>query len=106
MPLNGSGYSHKLLPPRRPERALAVAALAVVLFHRPLLGIFDRGPGLMFAGIPLLFVYLFAAWAIIVALTALVMEARGDRGGGVDEATPDTGSARAVTDPGTGHERS
>ncbi|MCB1514562.1 MAG: hypothetical protein KDJ18_07085, partial [Hyphomicrobiaceae bacterium] len=73
MPLNGSGYSAKKLhSPKRPERALAVAALAAVLFHRPLLGIFDKGAGATVFGIPVLFVYLFFAWSVIVALTALV----------------------------------
>ena len=100
MPLNGSGYSAKKLhSPKRPERALAVAALAAVLFHRPLLGIFDKGAGATVFGIPVLFVYLFFAWSVIVALTALVMEKWADRGDGDDAAGTggDPHSAAAVT---------
>ena len=90
MPFNGSASS--MPPPRRPERVLAVAALATVLFLQPFLGIFDQGAGATLAGIPVLFVYLFVAWVIIVVLTALVMESRlGDEAGGprgADEPAP------------------
>jgi hypothetical protein len=74
---NGSGSP--LAPidrPRRPERALAVAALAAVLFLQPFLGLFDLGATATLAGVPILYVYLFAAWSAVVALTALVMEPR------------------------------
>lgn len=77
MPFNGSGPSGKqLVRPLRPERALAVAALAAVLFLEPFLGIFDKGGKATVLGVPLLFAYLFVGWSLIVLLTALVMEPR------------------------------
>lgn len=68
-----------LSQPRRPERSLAVAVLAVVLFLKPFLSIFDKGARTMVWGVPLLYAYLFAAWALIVVLTAIVMENRAER---------------------------
>jgi len=65
-------------PPQRPERVLAIAALAAILFLQPFLGIFDKGAGLTWAGIPALFAYIFFAWSVIVALTAFVMERRAE----------------------------
>lgn len=74
---NGSGSSRTpTAKPRRPERALAVAALGAVLFVQPFLGLFDLGGTTRVAGVPALFIYIFAAWSLIVALTALVMEPR------------------------------
>lgn len=65
-----------LMPPRRPERTIAVALLAILVFNQPLLRIFDRGPDATVAGIPLLYVYLFAAWALVIALQAVAIERR------------------------------
>lgn len=77
MPLSGSGQAGPpLMPPRRPERALAVAALGFVIFHQPFLRIFDQGPDTRLLGMPLLYTYLFIAWALVIALTAVVMERR------------------------------
>ena len=76
---NGAGSPDlPITRPRRPERALAVAALGAVLFLQPVLGLFDLGGTTTVAGVPALFIYLFAAWTLIVALTALVMETRRD----------------------------
>lgn len=65
-----------LMPPRRPERTIAVALLAILVFNQPLLRIFDRGPEATVAGVPLLYVYLFAAWALVIALQAVAIERR------------------------------
>ena len=93
MPLNGSGSSGlSRFRPNRPERALAVAGLAAILFLHPFLGLFDKGQGATIAGIPLLFAYLFVAWTVIIVLTALVMEARHDQTAGPDEVTEGPGS--------------
>ena len=51
------------------ERHLALFLLGLVLLSPPLLSIFD-GPGWLF-GIPLLYIYLIAAWAVLIGLTAL-----------------------------------
>ncbi len=79
MPHNGWGPSgQKLLPPRRPERAIAIAVLGLVLFLKPFLGIFDKGGTATFWGVPLLYAYLFGAWTLVIVLTAIVMENRSD----------------------------
>lgn len=66
---------------RRPgsmsERSIALLLLAVLAFVPPFLAVFDR-PVRPF-GVPLLYLYLFVAWAAIVGLIALVAE-RGGRG--------------------------
>ncbi len=92
---NGSGSPRlPITRPRRPERALAVAALGAVLFLQPFLGLFDLGSATTVAGVPSLFIYLFAAWSLIVALTALVMEPRRADG----QSEPDDQSARMTSD--------
>ena len=56
----------------RGERHLALFLLGLVLLSPPLLSIFN-GPGWLF-GIPLLYIYLFAAWGTLIGLTALTSE--------------------------------
>jgi hypothetical protein len=60
--------------PREDERVTgrlaAVAALGFVLFVPPLLSAFDRG-GQVF-GVPTLWAYLLAAWAVVIALVAVL----------------------------------
>lgn len=58
------------------ERLVAVFLCGGVLFNYPLLALFDRGVDLF--GIPLIYVYLFAAWAGLIALMAWVIERRGE----------------------------
>ena len=48
--------------------------LGVLLFNYPLLQLFARD-GLVF-GIPLLYCYVFCAWAALIGLMALVVERR------------------------------
>ena len=113
MPFSGIGSANRpTTPPARPERAIAVAALGLVLLAQPFLGIFDRGSSVTVAGVPLLFVYLFAAWTVIVALTGVVMESRqspdippGEDGEGPvtsgDVAAADNGRDAAASDSGS-----
>lgn len=54
------------------QRLVALFALGALLFSVTLLALFDRGGTL--AGVPLLYVYLFSAWGILIALMALVIE--------------------------------
>lgn len=61
-------------PDRRGEWTVVVALLGAVLFSQPLLGAFDAGAEDMVFGVPILILYLFAAWAGLIALLALVME--------------------------------
>ncbi len=63
----------------RSELIAVIFILGVVLFNKPLLNIFDAGVTRMPFGIPLLYVYLFAAWGALIALMAGAIEYR--RGG-------------------------
>lgn len=67
------------VPRRIEERATALFLLGLVLFSPLLLRIFDRGANVDVFGLPLLFFYAFAAWALIIALLAASVE-RGNFG--------------------------
>ncbi len=54
------------------QRLAALFALGAVLFNYPLLALFNRA--VVVAGVPLLFLYVFLAWALLIALLALVVE--------------------------------
>ena len=54
------------------ERLVAAFLCGCVLFNYPLLSLFDRGTDLF--GIPLIFVYVFAAWAGLIAVMAWFIE--------------------------------
>jgi hypothetical protein len=60
---------------RRGSRLLALFLLGCLLFNYPMLALFNVRASVL--GIPLLYAYLFAAWALLIALLALVME-RGE----------------------------
>ena len=54
------------------QRLAALFALGAVLFNYPLLALFNRA--VMVAGVPLLYLYVFLAWALLITLMALVVE--------------------------------
>ena len=56
-------------PEARGERSLGLFALGLLVFNPPLLSIFSVE--VMLFGLPLLYLYLFAAWAVLIALLAL-----------------------------------
>ncbi len=58
------------------QRLVAVFLLGSVLFNYPLIALFNR-PGEVF-DIPLLYFYLFGAWALLIGLMALAIERRKD----------------------------
>ncbi len=58
------------------ERLFALFLLGALLFTPPWLGVFDR-PRLV-AGTPLLYLYLFVAWGLLILLMALVTETAED----------------------------
>ncbi len=60
---------------RKGQRLVALSMFGALLFNYPLLALFNV-PGTVF-GVPVLYAYLFAAWALLVALMALVVEAGG-----------------------------
>ncbi len=58
------------------ERLVAVFLCGCVLFNYPLLSLFDRRVDVF--GIPLIYVYIFAAWAGLIALMAWFIERSRD----------------------------
>jgi hypothetical protein len=59
-------------PNRTHERLLALFVLGLLLFTPPLLTIFNSATRIL--GVPLLPLYLFVAWAAVIALVALAVE--------------------------------
>jgi hypothetical protein len=54
------------------HRFVALCMLGMVLFNFPVLALFNVGGTLL--GVPVLYAYLFLAWAALIALMALVAE--------------------------------
>ena len=55
------------------QRLAAIFLLGAVLLNYPVLSLFAR-PGGGILGIPVLYAYLFGAWALLIGLMALVAE--------------------------------
>ena len=58
-------------PKRTSERLVALFLLGVVLMFPPVLGLFNQQVRAF--GVPLLYLYLFIAWAVLILLTAAVV---------------------------------
>lgn len=56
-------------PEAKGERSLGLFALGLLIFNPPLLSIFSVEASLF--GLPLLYLFLFGAWAMLIALLAL-----------------------------------
>lgn len=56
------------------QRLVAIVLLGCVLFNYPVLSLLSK-PAALF-GIPLLYLYLFAMWALLIGLMAYVIERR------------------------------
>jgi hypothetical protein len=54
------------------QRLVAVFLLGLLLFNYPLLALFNRAAEAF--GIPMVYAYIFCAWALIIGLLALVIE--------------------------------
>ncbi len=54
------------------QRLAAIFGLGCVLLNYPILSLFSRTEDVV--GIPLLYVYVFAAWVLLIGLLALVIE--------------------------------
>ena len=54
------------------QRFVALCVLGLLLFNYPLLALFNV-PGTIF-GVPVLYAYIFVAWAVLIALMAIVAE--------------------------------
>jgi hypothetical protein len=61
-----------LRPKRTDERLVALFLLGVFLFTPPVLALFNSATSIL--GLPLLYCYLFTAWAAVIALAGLIME--------------------------------
>jgi hypothetical protein len=57
------------------QRLVAVCMLGLLLFNYPLLALFNV-PGTVF-GVPVLYAYIYIAWALLIALMAFVAESGG-----------------------------
>jgi hypothetical protein len=59
-------------PTVKGPRLVALFLLGALLFNYPLLALFDRAATAF--GVPVLYVYIFCAWALLIGLLALVIE--------------------------------
>lgn len=62
-------------PESRAQRMIALCMLGCVLFNFPVLALFNVA-GSVF-GVPVLYAYIFIAWAVLIALMAWVAEKKG-----------------------------
>jgi hypothetical protein len=58
---------------RRRERLVALVLVGFLVLNYPLLHLVDQDRS--WFGVPLLYLYLFLAWALLILLVALVLEA-------------------------------
>ncbi len=63
-------------PSVKGQRLVALFLLGCLLFNYPLLNLFSYSGEVL--GIPLLYVYIFGVWALLIGVMALVVEMRGD----------------------------
>ena len=56
------------------QRLIAIFLLGCLLLNYPLFSLF-AGPAQLF-GVPLLYLYVFFVWAVVIALMAMVVEQR------------------------------
>ena len=56
------------------QRLIALFILGCLLFNYPILSLFNVAAE--FVGVPVLYAYIFAAWALLVTLMAFVVETR------------------------------
>ena len=62
-------------PESRAQRMIALCMLGFVLFNFPVLALFNVAETVF--GVPVLYVYIFAAWTALIALMAWVAERHG-----------------------------
>jgi hypothetical protein len=59
---------------RKRQQLVGLFLLGCLLFNYPVVTLFDRPA--MVLGVPLLYAYLFGAWALLIALVAVIVERR------------------------------
>ena len=57
---------------QKSQRLVGLFLLGALLFNYPLLALFNRTAEVL--GIPVLYAYIFSAWALLIGLLALVVE--------------------------------
>lgn len=57
-------------------RLIAIFCVGLILFSPLVIAIFDRGADARVLGLPLLYFYLFTAWAVLITMLAWVLERR------------------------------
>lgn len=62
----------------RRQRLVGLFLLGCLLFNYPLLYLFNSNSQIF--GIPLLYAYIFAAWALLIGLMAWIVERAGRKG--------------------------
>ena len=63
-------------PSIKGQRLVALSLLGCLLLNYPLVSLFDGATQIF--GIPLLYAYVFFAWALVIAWMAIVVERRDD----------------------------
>jgi hypothetical protein len=58
------------------QRLAAIFLLGCVLFNYPLLSLFNKPSEIL--DVPLLYIYIFGAWALLIGVMAYVIEKRRD----------------------------
>ena len=59
-------------PETRAQRFVALCMLGILMFNYPVLALFNV-PGTLF-GIPVLYAYIFIAWAALIGMMALIAD--------------------------------
>jgi hypothetical protein len=62
-------------PESKGQRLVALCMLGMLLFNYPLLALFNMPATLL--GVPMLYAYIFIAWAVLIALMAFLAESGG-----------------------------
>lgn len=57
---------------RRNERLVAILFLGIISLNYPLLSLFSKNS--LFLGIPILYLYIFSIWAILIICIAFILE--------------------------------
>jgi len=69
-------------PKRKGERLISLLIVGTILLNFPLLSVFSANN--LFLGFPVLFVYLFLVWGLIIGAMVLVLRDRPGRSSGPD----------------------
>jgi Ca2+/Na+ antiporter len=87
-------------PSRARELLIALFVLGVALLTPPLLIVFNSPARVL--GVPVLYLYLFAVWVVLIALVAVAVERGGDAEDLADAAAEARGSEPAQAGPQAG----